>query len=60
MFNGPHITNDLPVVFLVNIGDNIANTLGGFQVLTGDIDTMTGQNLVDIGQNAGNIMVNMN
>src|SRR5688500_693036 len=60
IFDGPQLCNNLFVVFFVDIRDHIADRFGRFQILADDVDTMIGQHLVDLSQDARNVVVNMN
>lgn len=56
----PQIPNYLLVVFFVDVGDDIANMFIGFQILACNINSVIGQHLIDLCQNSGNVIMNVN
>ncbi len=60
MLNSPQFFNHIFVVFLIDVGDHIADAFVGLQVLSHNVDVVIGQALVDARQDAGHIIVNVN
>ncbi len=59
VFNAPQFLHHIFVVPFVDVGDYIPNVFIGFQVLPHNVDAIAGQHLVDLGQDAGNIVMDV-
>src|SRR5690606_2475359 len=59
VLNSTQFLDYFAIILFVNVRDHIAYRLIRLQILTNDIDVVVGKHLVDLGENSGDVVVNM-
>lgn len=54
------VFDDFASVGRADVGDGVADSVGGFQVLSENVGGVRGEDVVDLREHAGNVFVNVN